>query len=92
MDVKINDEDKPIVLLCSLPPSYKTFRETISYGKSAISLDEVKAALFSKEVMDKDFTVRSSSGQGEALNLRGRSKEKDKKEIQIQIKVQEPNL
>ena len=78
MDVKIDDEDKAIVLLCSLPPSYKTFRDTVSYGKNTISLDEVKAALFSKEVMDKELTVRSSSGQGEALNMRGRFKEKDK--------------
>ena len=38
MDVKIDEEDKAIVLLCSLPPSYSAFRDSISYGKSTITM------------------------------------------------------
>jgi len=77
MDVKIDEEDKAIVLLCSLPPSYSAFRDSISYGKSAITLEEVKSALFSKELMDKELSARSSSGQMEALSTSGRFKHKD---------------
>ena len=32
-DVIIDDEDKALLLLCSLPHSYRHFRETMLYGK-----------------------------------------------------------
>ena len=43
IEVKIEDEDKALLLLCSLPSSYKSFREAIIYeGKSTIKVNEVK--------------------------------------------------
>jgi len=43
IEVKIEDEDQELLLLCSLPSSYKSFREAIIYrGKSTIKVNEVK--------------------------------------------------
>ena len=52
-DVKIEDEDQALLLSCSLPPSFKNFRETLIYGKDSISFEDVKKSLLSKELMDR---------------------------------------
>ena len=45
IEVKIEDENQALPLLCSLPSSYKSFREAIIYGgKSTIKVNEVKGA------------------------------------------------
>jgi len=49
IDAKIDDEDKTLLLLCSLPQSFKHFRDTMIYGKETISYQEIKSALKSKE-------------------------------------------
>ena len=41
MDVKIEDEDQTLLLLCSLPSSYKHFRKIFIYGREEISIDDV---------------------------------------------------
>lgn len=43
LEVKIDDEDQALLLLCSLPPSYKHFRETLIYGRDSISVEDVKS-------------------------------------------------
>ena len=50
---KIEEEDEALLLLWSLPPSYKYFREIFLFGRETISLEDVKAALFSKELLEK---------------------------------------
>ncbi|MFQ6634930.1 hypothetical protein Gotur_010252 [Gossypium turneri] len=34
VEVHIDDEDQAMLLLCCLPPSYKSFRETLIYGST----------------------------------------------------------
>ena len=51
MEVMYNEEDLGLSLLCSLPSSYITFRDTILYSRDTFTLDEVYDALYSKEKM-----------------------------------------
>ena len=54
IEVKIEDEDQTLLLLCLLPSSYKSFREAIIYGgKSTIKVNEVKEHLLNKDKIDK---------------------------------------
>ena len=42
IEVKIENENQALLLLCSLPSSYKSFREAITYGgKLTIKVNEV---------------------------------------------------
>ena len=49
LEVNYEEEDLGLMLLCSLPNSYATFRDTILYSRDALTLNEVYEALFSKE-------------------------------------------
>ena len=51
IEVKYNEEDLGLILLCLLPSSYMTFRDTILYSRDTLTLDEVSDALLSKEKM-----------------------------------------
>jgi len=47
--VKIKDEDKVILLVVSLPPSYKHFKEIVLYSKNVVlCFEDVKANLLPK--------------------------------------------
>ena len=78
IDVKIEDEDQVLLLLCSLPPSYNHFRETLIYDKEEISIDDFKLSLFSKDLMDRELTnSNANDGKIEAFNVRGRNMEQN---------------
>ena len=49
IELKLEDKDLALILLCSLPPSYRNFIETLLYSREKISLEEVYEALYSKE-------------------------------------------
>jgi len=67
IEVKIEDEDKTLLLLCSLLSSYKSFREAIIYGsKSTVKVNEVKEHLLYKDKIDNqlmDESHRDDFGQ-----------------------------
>ena len=46
--IKIDDEDKAFFLLSSLPKSYEGFVNTMLYGRTTLTLEDVKASLCSK--------------------------------------------
>ena len=67
VDVEIGDEQLAIKLLCSLPPEYVHFRETVLYGKDEISMEEIKNALLQREVIETHLTSPSAESQGDGL-------------------------
>ena len=50
MEVKYDEEDLGLILLCSLPLFYSNFRDAILYSRETLTLDEVYDALFSNEI------------------------------------------
>ncbi|MBA0876281.1 hypothetical protein Goshw_007468 [Gossypium schwendimanii] len=48
VEVHIDDEDQAMLLLCSLPASYKSFRETLIYVRDKLSFEDVKGHLLSR--------------------------------------------
>ncbi|MFQ6629475.1 hypothetical protein Gotur_006640 [Gossypium turneri] len=55
VEVKIDDEDQTMLLLCFLPSLYNSFRETLIYGRDKPSFEDVKGHLWSKDKRDNDF-------------------------------------
>ena len=76
-DVKIDDEDKAVNLLCTLPESWGQVVSSISLSTtSPLEFDNVVGALLSEELKKKTSLETSSP---EALVVRGRSREKGEK-------------
>ncbi|KAG8482894.1 hypothetical protein CXB51_024220 [Gossypium anomalum] len=70
MEVQYDKEYLGLILLCSLPPSYSTFRDTILYSRESLTVDEVYDFLTSYDKM-KHIVVKPDS-QGESLIAHGR--------------------
>nr|GEV42369.1 hypothetical protein [Tanacetum cinerariifolium] len=75
MKPDIDDEDKAVLLVISLPASYKHFKEIMLYENlETLSFDDVKSALLSKQKYDDDMEPKS----GEGLVARCRSSDKER--------------
>ena len=75
MEVKYEEEDQRLMLLCSLPNSYATFKDTILYSRDTLTLNEVYEAMFSKEKMKQ--LIVGLEAQGDSLFVHGRPQEKN---------------
>ena len=62
--VKIDDEDRAILLLCSLPPSYEHLITTLTYGKETVELEDITAALLSYDMRKKNNVEEVTHGDG----------------------------
>ena len=79
IDAKVDDEDQALLLLCSLPASYKGFRDMMIYGREKISLEDVKSNLQAKSHIDGEIT-NEKTGTGSGLFVdRGRSSDRSSK-------------
>lgn len=63
LEVKIEDEDKACILLCSLHSSYKHLVTTLTYKKNSMSLESIQDALMSHS-QRRQNAVRSSQDDG----------------------------
>nr|GEU89827.1 leucine-rich repeat protein [Tanacetum cinerariifolium] len=71
IDIKIKDEDHALMLLTSLPSSYKNFMETLLYGRESLTIEDVLVTLSSRELNKKTKGTKEETGDG--LYVRGRS-------------------
>lgn len=77
MDVKIDDEYKAVMLLCSLPESWDHLVTSISFSTTdTLEYRFVVSALLSEEVRRKSSIETSTL---EAMVVRGRSRERGEK-------------
>ncbi|WVZ50367.1 hypothetical protein U9M48_001625 [Paspalum notatum var. saurae] len=76
MEVKYEDEDLGLILLCSLPSSFANFRDTILYSRDTLTLNDVCEALQAKEKMKQMVSSDGSASNGSALVARGRTEKK----------------
>ena len=75
--MKIDDEDRPIILLCLLPGSYEHLVTTLTYGKEDIKVDEIVTALLGHKQRRKNNLSEDPSGG--TFVVRGDHNAKDKK-------------
>ena len=75
--MKIDDEDRAIILLCSLPESYEHLVTTLTYGKEDIKVDEIVTALLGHE--QRRNNILSEDPFGGAFVVRGDHNTEDKK-------------
>ncbi|CAL2259247.1 unnamed protein product [Prunus armeniaca] len=80
MEVFYNTEDKALMLLTSLPPSYKHFQTALMLGKSSLNFEEVVQDIMMHHVITQ-HSGDTSQDEGLVANIeeRGRSKDKKKK-------------
>ncbi|KAH9781781.1 hypothetical protein KPL71_008610 [Citrus sinensis] len=74
--IKIGDEDKAFFLLSSLLKSYECFVDTMLYGKTTLTIEDVKASLCSKEIQRHSGDLDQNPGEGLMAKA---EKKKDKK-------------
>lgn len=75
MNIEIDDEDKAIIFLNSLPKSFTTFVETMKYARETLSFEDVQKALKSKDTENHSESTRQHSGDN--LFTRGRSEKRE---------------
>jgi len=74
IDVKIDEEDKALILLSSLSESYDHIVTTILYGKETLILKEVMSTLLSNEIRKK-----AKSRGADKIGFGGHGKERKRR-------------
>jgi len=79
LDVEIEDEDKVLILLSSLPDeAYETFVLTLINKRISLSYNEVTAALVNLELRRKDKECYTSDTSAEVLTAKVVQTEEEK--------------
>ena len=103
IEITLEDEDQTLLLLRSLPNEFDNLSNTLIYGKDTLSLEEVHATLFTKELRrkleskgDQDAKGSFTRGRPEKKEFKGkkgtRSKSKEGKKRRCFICGSEENF
>ncbi|KAK8305391.1 hypothetical protein V6Z11_D03G060000 [Gossypium hirsutum] len=65
-----------MLLLCSLPSSYKSFRETLIYGRDKLSFEDVKGHLLSRDKLDNEFDLNSKADRQASVLVASKKRDK----------------
>ncbi|KAH1033056.1 hypothetical protein J1N35_045230 [Gossypium stocksii] len=76
VEVHIDDEDQAMLLLCSLPHSYKSFRETLIYGRDKLSFENVKGNLLSRDKLDNELHLDSKADKQASVLVASKKRDK----------------
>lgn len=77
--VMVSDEDQAIILLMALPKQFDQLKDTLKYGKTSLSLDEIVGAVRSKELeLGATGKLTRQSSEGLFVQDRGRSERRDR--------------
>ncbi|MBA0879599.1 hypothetical protein Goshw_024937 [Gossypium schwendimanii] len=74
IEVQIDYEHQAMILLCSLPPSYKSFRKTLIYDK--LLFEDVKGHLLSRDKLDNEFGLGSKSDKKASVLVASKKRDK----------------
>ena len=69
LNVKIDDEDATLIFLISLPNSYEIFVESFVVDKDSLTLEEMKATLYTRELREKATCDNNNFGSGLVVRL-----------------------
>ncbi|KAG8479124.1 hypothetical protein CXB51_029837 [Gossypium anomalum] len=81
VEVHIDDEDQAMLLLCSLPPSYKSFRETLIYSRDKLSFEDVKGYLLSRDKLDNNLHLDSKTDRQASILIASKKRDKSEKDV-----------
>ena len=79
--VKIDDEDKALRLIWSLPLSYEHMQTVLMYGKENVNFSEVTSKLISEEKRLKNVENKSSESAALSVCENGKKNKGSKKKI-----------
>jgi len=78
VEVKVEDEDKAMILMNSLPEEYEVWCDSYISGKASVNYEEVSAALISRDHRKKDRSFSTEDSTSDVLAARGRSESRSK--------------
>ncbi|MFQ6666376.1 hypothetical protein Gotur_032744 [Gossypium turneri] len=76
VEVHFDDEDQAMLLLCSLPSSYKSFKGTLIYGRDKLSFEDVKGHLLSRDKLDNEFGLHSKADRQASVLVASKKRDK----------------
>ncbi|MFQ6670709.1 hypothetical protein Gotur_035514, partial [Gossypium turneri] len=65
-----------MLLLCSLPHSYKSFRETLIYGIDKLSFEDVNGHLLSRDKLNNEFGLDSKADRQASVLVASKKRDK----------------